>query len=133
MKLFDALFLTACTGWVLSSCSAHKMYPGPERPDSDVAIVKGSRTVNGVQIFFLGHDKDGKEIPVLKIELTAGHHEISVQVGDAEGTRYPIVRTIAFEALGGHAYQIKGVEWDKRIWVWIEDTDTGYVVGGEKP
>ena len=111
-------------GLLLPACSARRMYPGPERPDSAVA---------GVRIFFLGQDKDGKPVPLYKIELAEGHHEINLQVGEAEGTSYPIIRTIAFEAKGGHAYEVKGVEWDKRIWVWIEDTYTHEIVGGEKP
>lgn len=133
MTFLIALCLAGSLVLTLPACGAHKMYPGPERPAEDVAVVTGARTVAGVRIFFIGTDGDGNEIPVYKIELGVGRHEINVQVGEAKGTKFPILRTISFDALGGHAYQVKGLDWDKRIWVWIEDTDTGQVVGGEKP
>ncbi len=42
-------------------------------------------------------------------------------------------RTIVFDAEGGRTYRVEGVEWDDTIYIWIEDTYTREIVGGEKP
>jgi len=114
-------------------CSAHQTYPGPELPDDDVAIVKGSRAVAGVRIFFRGWDEDGNEITVYKIEVPAGNQTIKVHFTAPSGTQYRYGQTVRFVAEGGHSYQIKGLEWDDRVYIWVEDTYTHDVVGGEKP
>ena len=120
-------------GWVLSGCAAHKAYPGPELPDDSVAIVTGSRTVAGIRIFFRGWEKDGSETVVYKIEIPAGRQELRIHFTAPSGTYYRLARTVMFDAEGGHTYQVKGLEWDDKVFIWIEDTYTHEVVGGEKP
>jgi hypothetical protein len=118
---------------LFSACGAKQMYPGPELPDDSVAIVTGSRTVAGIRIYFVGYDEGGEESPVYKIEIPAGERELKVHVTAPSGSYYRLARTISFYARGGHTYQVKGVEWDDKIWIWIEDTYTHEIVGGEKP
>jgi hypothetical protein len=109
------------------------MYPGAELPDDSVAIVTGSRTVEGVRIFFRGRDEDGKEITVYKIEVPAGRQQITVHFTAPSGAIYRAGRTILFNAEGGHTYRVEGVEWDDRVYIWVEDTYTHEIVGGKKP
>jgi hypothetical protein len=109
------------------------MYEGAELPDSTVAIVTGSRTVDGIRIFFRGWDKSGKEIAVYKIEVPAGEQRLTVYFTAPSGAVYGSGRLITFDALGGHSYRVEGVEWDNKIYIWVEDTDTHEIVGGERP
>ena len=117
---------------LLCACGAHRTYEG-ELPDDDVAIVTGSRTVTGVRIFFRGWNADGEEIVVYKIEVPAGPQRIKVHFTAPSGTHYRYGRTIRFTAIGGHTYQIKGVEWDDDVYIWVQDMYTHEVVGGEQP
>jgi hypothetical protein len=109
------------------------MYEGAELPDASVAIVTGSRTVNGIRIFFRGWDEGGKEITVYKIEVPAGEQRLTVHFAARGGAVYGSGRLITFDARGGHRYRVDGVEWDNKIYIWVEDTYTHEVVGGEKP
>lgn len=118
---------------VTPGCGAHQMYPGAELPDDSVAIVTGSRTVEGVRIFFRGWDEDGKEITVYKIEVPAGRQQLKVHFTAPSGAIYRAGRTVLFNAEGGHTYRVEGAEWDDRVYIWVEDTYTHEIVGGEKP
>ncbi|UCH83656.1 MAG: hypothetical protein JSW50_14570, partial [Candidatus Latescibacterota bacterium] len=68
------------------SCGTKKMYPGPELPDEDVAVIKGSRTVAGIRIFFAGVDEDGHDDVVYKIEVPAGRRQIRIYFGTKDGS-----------------------------------------------
>jgi len=118
---------------VAPGCGARQMYSGPELPDDSVAVVTGSRTVEGVRIFFRGWDEDGNEITVYKIEVPAGRQTLTIHFTAPSGTTYRAGRTIVFDAEGGRTYRVEGVEWDSTIYIWIEDTYTHEIVGGEKP
>ena len=108
------------------------MYPGPALSRGDVAIVKGSRAIGGVRIYFAGIDSERNEFAASKIEVNAGKLRLTVHYYDESRAVPAIRRTISFHAGGGHTYQVKAVE-HGTVWIWIEDTHTRAVVGGKKP
>jgi hypothetical protein len=117
----------------LQGCGTTKVYPGPELPDEDVAVIKGSRTVAGIRIYFSTVDKDGNDEVTYSIEVPAGKRKIRLYFGTTDGSVQGMSRTLSFNAEGGHTYQVKGIEHDNRVWIWIEDTYTHKTVSGEKP
>jgi hypothetical protein len=114
-------------------CSATKAYSGPDLPDKDVAVIKGSRTVAGIRVYFSTVDEDGNDGVTYKIEVPAGQRKIRLYFGTTDGSVKGMSRTLAFNAEGGHTYQVQGVEHDGKVWIWIEDTYTHETVSGEKP
>ncbi len=128
----SAAVLTAAAACVLS-CGTTKMYSGPGLPNEEVAVIKGSRTVAGIRIYFSAVDEDGNETVVYRIEVPAGRRKIRIYFGTSEGTVHGMSRTLSFNAEGGHTYQVKGLEHDGKVWIWIEDTYTHETVGGKKP
>ncbi|UCG50937.1 MAG: hypothetical protein JSW58_12150 [Candidatus Latescibacterota bacterium] len=118
---------------VAFGCGTARMYSGPGLPRDDVAVIKGSRTVAGIRIYFSAKDDEGNEQVVYKIEVPAGNRKIRIFFGTTDGEVTGLGRTLSFRAEGGHTYQVKGIEEDGRVWIWIEDTYTHAIVGGEKP
>jgi hypothetical protein len=118
---------------VLQGCGATKVYPGPDLPDKDIAVIKGSRTVAGIRIYFSTVDEDGNDDITYKIEVPAGKRKIRLYFGTTDGRVQGMSRTLAFDAKGGHTYQVQGIEHDDRVWIWIEDTYSHQIVCGERP
>ncbi|MFQ5510975.1 MAG: hypothetical protein ACE5EO_03915 [Candidatus Krumholzibacteriia bacterium] len=125
-------WMVVVTGLALSACSPARMYPGPPLPGSKVAIVKGSRMLGGVRIYFAGIDSEGNEFSAAKIEVNSGKLRLTVHYYDESRAAAAIRRTLSFHALGGHTYQVKALE-HGTVWIWIEDSRSGEVVGGRRP
>lgn len=129
------VFLSACGGY--HSEHVYKLYPGPELPDSGVATLKFGNGVHAVEI-------DGLKVSSADygaIKLVPGVHAIrweaiflvSVMVNasgfdSAEADKMAILSaghtyTIEADRTTGHGY---------RMYLWIENTETGEVVAGVK-
>ena len=128
------------------------MYPGPERPVSDVATLVGSR--HRLVLLFYNRTTeirilavDGQQIIASadEFELLPGHHVVQATYGTyrsilwAFGWAIPPLpaETIEFAGEPAHRYrvdaQIVEVEPHGREFkAWIEDLDTGAIVGGSK-
>lgn len=121
----------------LSGCGTMKAYEGPELPQSQVAILKGTE-------LFAYHVKpmfiDGKPTYLMKnkVAVLPGRHVVTVDyfwqtgLGGATATG-----SVVFAAEAGHEYQIKakfksGLGGGK-VQFWVEDIATGEVVGGQRP
>lgn len=142
---------------VLLSCAAcatqrMAMYPGSERPSSAVATLSGS-THRLVLVFY----NRTTEIRILAVDeheiiaadelaLLPGHHVVKAAYGTWRSilwglgwVRPPLPpQTIEFVGEPGHRYRVDGQivspTPDSREFVaWIENLDTGAVVGGSKP
>jgi len=134
------------------------MYPGPERPLSDVATLTGS-THRLVLVFYNRTTEirilavDGQQIIASPDELALlpGHHVVQAAYGTyrsvlSVGTVLVLVgwaipplppQTIEFVAAAGHRYRVDGqiveaTPESREFNAWIEDLDTGAVVGRSK-
>ena len=115
------------------SCGARKMYSGPERPRDDVAVIEGSRDVGGLRIYFSGTAGDGSEFDAPRIEIRPGRRELRVYFATESSDFIGGYLSIAFEARGGRTYRVRGTEYERSVWIWIEDTWTHEIVGGRRP
>jgi hypothetical protein len=135
--IFTAVFIT------LSSCGSHhsqhvyKLYPGPELPDSDVATLVFGEGVYAVEI-------DGLKVSSSdygEIKLTPGEHHIrwgatfliSVMVNASGFDRIETGNDANLVA--GHTYTIhadRTTGYGYRMYLWVEDTETGEVIAGTK-
>lgn len=127
------------------------MYSGPERPATEVATISGA--VHRRIFVIYNHTREARILsiddqqaiaPVDEIVLLPGHHVVEV----AYGTHHYIplflwwesrtrVRTIEFIGEAGHRYRVDGGNVEvmpdvSQYCAWVEDVDTGAVVGGSK-
>ena len=140
---------------LLSACAA-QMYEGPERPNSEIAIID-SEHYHDWMVMMMGI----LPVPVVAKHYTKvleidGDHEIGYRfhvlpgqhIADVQYVRKPYVAlcsysdclggyaailSIGFTAEAGHEYRIPAERSDERNWIWVEDITTGKVVAGEKP
>lgn len=129
------VFLSACGGY--HSEHVYKLYPGPELPDSGVATLKFGNGVYAVEI-------DGLKVSSADygaIKLVPGVHTIrweamflvSVMV-NASGFDSAEADKVAILS-AGHTYTIEAgrtTGHGYRMYLWIENTETGEVVAGVK-
>jgi hypothetical protein len=135
--------ITAAIFFFLSACGAHhsqyvyKLYPGPELTDSDVATLKFGKGVYVVEI-------DGLKVSSADygtIKLVPGKHSIrweamflvSVMVNSSGFDSAEADKKVNLSA--GHTYTIEADRTTGpgyRMYLWIENTDTGEVVAGAK-
>jgi hypothetical protein len=129
------VLLSACGGY--HSQYVYKLYPGPELPDSDVATLKFGNGVHAVEI-------DGLKVSSTDygaIKLVPGVHSIrweamflvSVMV-NASGFDSAETNKIA-SLSAGHTYTIEAdrtTGHGYRMYLWIENVETGEVVAGVK-
>ena len=129
--VFIAIALSLIAAAIVA-CGSHKTYQDP-LPDEYIATVKGSRSATGIRIYFTVLDHNGEEKLAYTLEVPTGPQKIVVYFatpdGKTSGTGWPL----EFYADGGRTYQVKGSQYDRRVWLWIEDADTHEVVGGQKP
>lgn len=117
----------------LAACGPKQTYPGPALPNDKVAVIIGSTALGGVRVYFAGEEQDGEDFTARRIEVPAGEQTVRVRYYDtSRGPGSALLRNITFHAEGGHAYRLKAVQ-HGGVWIWIEDTKTGRVVGGKKP
>jgi hypothetical protein len=137
-----------------AACAAQRMamYPGPERSLSDVATLAGS-THRRVLIFYNRTTEirilavDGQQIIASadELELLPGRHVVQAAYGTyrsilwGPGWAIPPVpaQTIEFVGEPGRRYRVDGqivevTPQGREFNAWIEDLDTGAVVGGSK-
>jgi hypothetical protein len=127
------------------------MYSGPERPASDVATVSGA--IHRRIFVLYNHTREARILAVDDQQIIAPADEIVVLPGRhvvqvAYGTHHYIplffwwesrtrVRTIEFVADAGRRYRVDGGNVElmpdvQQYCAWVEDADTGTVVGGSK-
>lgn len=126
-----ALVVLACL--LAVGCGARQMYPGDPLPREDVAVLEGSRTIDGVRIYFAGEDGNGNEFAASRIEIRPGRREIRVHFTTPESNFVGGYLPVQFEARGGHSYRVRGMHYEGSMWIWIEDTYSHEIVGGRKP
>jgi hypothetical protein len=128
------------------------MYPGPERPLSTVATLTGS--AHRLVLVFYNRTTEIRILAVNEQQIIAasdefvllpGHHDVKVaygtfrSIGWGLGWAIPPVpaQTIEFVAEAGHRYRVDGqivspTPDTRKFNAWIEDLDTGAIVGGSK-
>ena len=137
-----------------AACATQRtaMYLGPERPLREVATLTGT-THRVVRIFYNRTTEirvlavDGQQIISSPDELALlpGRHAVQVAYGTyrfiplAVGWAIPPIppRTVEFVGEAAHRYRVDGqiVEGNpehRELNAWIEDLDTGAIVGGSK-
>lgn len=143
IQLATAWLITAAFAVLLSACGgshskhAYKLYPGPVLPDSDVATLKFGNRVHAVEI-------DGLTVSSAdygEIKLKPGPHTIRW------GTKFIVsvlINSSGFDSAiadndvtlaAGHTYSIEAdrtTGHGYRMYLWIEDAETGQVVAGTK-
>jgi len=106
-----------------AGCGAMKMYPGPELPRDQVAVLE----IGDVTVYaFDGIPPGGKN----KLQILPGEHEIRFSHSKAGYGEQP--HTYSFAAEAGHAYLFdadyvvhRTMSWNP----WIKDTASGMIVG----
>lgn len=124
-----ALILTACAA---TGNYTYKLYPGPELPDSELATVTfGSRLEH---VFFDGlsvHRSDYGDIRVrpgehaIIFDALWGARDIHVTVDLEKGRRYLLLQTDVWPFCCPEPAVVSG----EKVWAWIQEEDTGVVIG----
>lgn len=131
--------IAACAGPGKPDVAQHtyKLYPGPARPQAELAVVELRIPVQAVRIDRLLVSADDYRI----VELPPGEHHIaweaafgvSVMVNPAMQDSAALERTLHLAA--GHRYLVRA---DRtygqgyRMYLWIEDAKTGEVLAGTR-
>lgn len=127
------VLMSACGSY--RSDHVYKLYPGPELPDSDVATLKFGNLVYVVEI-------DGLRVSAADygaVKLLPGVHSIqweatfvvSVMVNASGFDRAEVDNVALLSA--GHKYILEAdrtTGHGYRMYLWIEDAETGEVVAG---
>ncbi len=142
----------------LFGCGTMKAYDGPEKPESEVAVVLRYErhdyypfSVWGIlpvpvptakhHTIVMKVDETAVSGVIEQIVVAPGRHSVSI----AYSQEIPICgyggciithsseSSITFMAEAGHKYRIPAEQRDERTWIWVEDIKTGTVVAGEKP
>lgn len=129
------LLLSACG--TLHETGVYKLYPGPERPDSELATLAFGDRVYTMEV-------DGLKVSsgdYSEVKLLPGEHRInwgatfgvSVMVNPAMFDRADAEQVVKLAA--GHRYRVQADRTTGagyRMFVWIEDAASGEVVAGQK-
>jgi hypothetical protein len=138
-----------------AACAPQRVatYPGPEQPASAVATLTGS-THRLILVFYNRTTEirilsvDGREIigAADELALLPGHYVVKAAYGTYRsivwllGWAIPPVpaQTIQFTAEPGHRYRVDGeivapTPDSRKFSAWIEDLDSGAIVGGSRP
>ena len=127
-----------------------QMYPGERLPRDQVArIQKTTTNFYGVYAEHLNIVRvDGVQSASDEIEVLPGEHTLRVGLSSTQPVlAFPIVAlrkkviitppTLTFQAVAGREYRVDGKhvpdEKYARWVIWVEDVETGTVVGGRKP
>ena len=134
LVLLAALLASGCLG---KTGHTYKLYPGPERPPEELAVVEFGERVTSIRIEGMRVDKGDYD----RIELLPGTYQIdwrttfsvSPMVNPQGYDKIAAMATVDLEA--GHEYSVNsdrttGPGYTMR-W-WLEDTTTGAVVAGSK-
>ena len=150
------LIITCSILFAVSSCSfnAIKAYPGETRIKRELALIKDGGFTQGVIILSIQTDWDpNKGYDINKryfikgekgngdVEVLPGKHNIALEYFDiTKGIFYSKVGNIVIEVEAGQSYTPKGVERTVKdvengeiVLFWMENDETGEVVGGYKP
>jgi hypothetical protein len=147
-----ALGIALALGCAACATQRVALYPGPDRPSSTVATLTGS-THRLILVFYnrTTHIRilsvDGQEIiaDAGELALLPGHHVVKAAYGISrsilslfESPNPPLpAQTIEFMAEPGHRYRVDGeiaapTPDSREFRAWIEDLDTGTIVGGSR-
>jgi|WetSurMetagenome_2_1015567.scaffolds.fasta_scaffold149078_2 hypothetical protein len=122
----------------LPGCGTEQVFEGGTRPASETA------TINGVHMFPLKTVDvtrvDGKSLGLMNSNAVVlpGTHVISAHLSQSYGIfSVDFDGDVILEAQGGHTYSLNGavslVLFNSKGFFWIEDTETGTVVSGQRP
>jgi hypothetical protein len=120
--------------YFLSGCGTAPVFDVDARGNTETAVINGSgmfpiKRVDIVRV-------DGNNIGMMNSSVTVlpGTHIVWVKyfqtygIFDIEGEG-----SVTLEALAGRKYSINGTRSNKKLVFWVEDTETGTVVSGQKP
>jgi len=116
---------------------AYKLYPGPPRTPVELATLRFGDGVTSLQVDGMRVNSADYE----RVELLPGKHDITwdatfaVSVLVNPAGRDEAEAAVTTEFLAGHEYSVHGDRTTGpgyRMYLWIEDTATGRVVGGSR-
>jgi len=130
------LFISA---FGMVGCVTHQAHPDEKSTSQEIAVVH--RTSG---FAFWGHRPniariDGKEVgyyAYTKFELAPGEHKFSMVCDPRFSTIYtkgPGGGSLEVNLEAGREYRIYCDITDSGVFYWIEDIETGAIIGGEKP
>jgi hypothetical protein len=119
---------------------AHQSYSGEAKSKEEIAVIQdsywGSLRYDKAAIIGVDHDDFGA-FGHERIELLPGTHKVYITCyhgwNVATAGLYGYNESIEFEAEAAHKYRARCKVVDGEQWTWVEDLDSGNVVGGEKP
>ena len=136
---------------LMTSCASMQMYPGERPPRDQVARIQKTTThFYGVYAEHLNIVMvDGVRPTADEIEVLPGEHTVRVGLSSIQPLlAFPIIKalrkqviitppTLTFRAEASREYRVNGkrvpdVKYEMWV-VWVEDVETGAVVGGRKP
>jgi hypothetical protein len=120
---------------LLSGCGTMQVYEGPKRASHEVAVITSNLLAGLFDTAYI-LQIDGKDLGATddNVEVLPGKHTVKIGVSTGLGyQQYIGNKTISFEAIAGHTYQVNGKIRKGDTFAWIEDKNTGELVAGEKP
>jgi len=154
------LGLVLCLALLLPACTA-RMYEGPALPDTEVAVIDGHES-HGIAVMVvwvipapvpqhrtsvLSVDGRPRDLGT-DVEVLPGPHRVKVRYTRAPDANFCVAGSyglgvcveedmtyeleIEFAAEAGHRYRVLA-ERQGRNYIWVEDTDSGQLVAGERP
>jgi len=138
-KYTSPYIIVLYSAFVVCGC-AHQSYSGDSRAEGEIAVVHGSywRSIRYDKAMIIGIDHDdfgtfGHE----SVELLPGKHKVYISCyhgwNIATASLYGYDEAIEFEAEPGHHYKARCKFINDKQWSWVEDSETGEIVGGYDP
>jgi hypothetical protein len=87
----------------LSACGATRLYPGPKRPDAEVAAIETQK------VAVLSVDERAVTASRASFEVVAGTHSVVLRRDNTS-------RAFCFTARGGHVYLVRPVKAKGVVW-----------------
>jgi hypothetical protein len=97
------VLVTAAAISGLAACGTTRLYPGPKRPDTEVAAIETQKVV------VLSVDKRAVTAGRARFEVLAGMHSVLLR-------RDKTTRAFCLMARGGHAYLVRPVKAEGIVW-----------------
>ncbi len=136
--LVGLLLLASCVACTSTGAGhTYKLYPGPSRPAEELATLRFGDGVHSLRVDGLNVERSDYE----SIDLLPGEHEIAwgsqflVSVLVNPTGRDEASARVTAELLADHTYTVHGDRTTGpgyQMYLWIEDTATGEVIGGRK-
>jgi len=120
----------------MAGCGTARMYDGPERAPSEVALIRPKSILYGVKIVTVDECETG--MLDRGVEVLPGKHVVHAEASAAGaiGGTDMWLAYLTFEALAGHHYSVAAARTGAINyvgWLWIEDDADGSLVTGNRP